>query len=59
MHFSKETIKNYPHKEPIWAHECWSCSAAFNTSKKILFGVPYWLLRFVWKFKKVKEEDIF
>jgi len=48
-----------PHIDPAnlkpWGHECWDCSAAIETHKKVRNGIPYWFLRsFYWIHEKRK-----
>lgn len=35
-----------------WGHECWSCGDCFETRNKIKNGIPYKILKLLYKIKR-------
>jgi hypothetical protein len=33
-----------------WHHECWNCAACWMTNKKIIWGIPYLVLKWFGNF---------
>lgn len=54
IHQTKEIlIQLNPHlniKNDMWGHECWECSGCNETGNKVTGGIPYWLLKFIYKY---------
>lgn len=37
-------------KNDEWGHECWKCNGVQISSSKVKNGLPYWLLKFIFKY---------
>ncbi len=42
-----------------WGHECWKCTGVQITDIKVTDGIPYWLLKFIFRyFIKYEEKEL-
>ncbi len=59
FHQSKEKLIELNHRyfdSDEWGHECWKCNGVQITDIKVTNGIPYWLLKFIFRyFKKIKD----
>lgn len=48
----QELNSNLNIKNDEWGHECWECEGVQITSYKVKNGIPYWLLKLIYKYFK-------